>query len=168
MCTALSVKRPERKRCTGSIDSNKSKMQHAALSSGHRVLAGAAADKSVLMKNTALSNNYDRSPRSCLGEEKRLNLLLKCFTFCWGTVTLEATCLLRKLWGKAKPVNYNVRRDNRPSELQGHANTRQKNQRSHWHVGAFKIITYISNVEQRGVRINLHATFIHFLFVVTQ
>lgn len=63
-------------------------MQHGGLSSGHRVLVGAAADKSMLMKNMALSNNYDRSPQSCLGEEKRLNLQLKGFTFCWDTVTL--------------------------------------------------------------------------------
>lgn len=88
VCTAQSVKSPERKCCPGLIDSHKRKMQHAVLSSAHRVLAGAAADKSVLMKNMALSNNYDHSPQSCLGEEKRLNSLPKCFTFCWDTVAL--------------------------------------------------------------------------------
>lgn len=42
------------------------------LSFGNLISSGAAADKSVLMENMALSNNYYSSLWSCLWEEKKI------------------------------------------------------------------------------------------------
>lgn len=70
---------------------------------------------------------------AAFGREKRLHLLLKCFTFCWDRVTLSATCLLRKLQSKAKLMSYNMQGEQQAfwvmsaPKQQGHANSERKN-----------------------------------------
>lgn len=67
------------------------------------------------------------------GREKRLHLLLKCFTFCWDTVTLSAKRLLNKLQSKAKLMSYNTQGEQQAfwvmsvPKLQGHANAEASN-----------------------------------------
>lgn len=70
---------------------------------------------------------------AAFGREKRLHLLLKCFTFCWDRVTLSATCLLRKLQSKAKLMSHNVQGEQQAfwvmsaPKQQGHANSERQN-----------------------------------------